>query len=136
MGYNGAWTGYEAFAGTVEQVKEKDMDAYKKYKQRQRKQDVNNATMETCDSYIEHMDLITLWVIHRRLGLGAKRLRVIYQDLYKTYMEFKRYMGDSKTKFNDGVERDDTWALKYKLKEIGFDYDEEVRLALEDNSNE
>ena len=109
------------------------MDAWKKYKQRQRDQDVKNMTMETCDAYIEHMDLVMLWVLHTnpKLRLGAKRLRYVYHDLYKTFMEFKRYLGDSKTKFNDGVERDDTWALKYKLKQIGFDYDEEVRKELE-----
>lgn len=92
--------------------------------------------METCDAYIEHMDLCMLWVLHITLGLGAKRLRIVYHSLYKTFEEFKRYLGNSKTKFNEDVERDDTWALKYKLKEIGFDYDEEVKLAMQENDDE
>lgn len=112
------------------------MDAWERYKQRQRNQAVKDITMENCDAYIEHMDLIILHILHTEEGYGAKRLSRVFRKIYKRFNEFKWYMKDDRTKFNDGVERMDTFALKYKLREIGFDYDEEVRLAMQEVENE
>lgn len=112
------------------------MKAYDRYKERQRKQAVKEITMENCDAYIQHMDLIVLHILHTEFGFGATRLRRVFREIDKRFWEFKRYMADDHTKFSDGVERMDTFALKYKLREIGFDYDEEVRLALEEEGCE
>ena len=107
------------------------MKAWHRYVQRQKNQALKNSVMENCDAYIEHMDLLMLWVLHEDFGFGAERLKRAYHALDKKFEDFRRYMGDDRTKFNEGVERDDTWALKYKLREIGFDYEEEVRRGTE-----
>lgn len=108
------------------------MKAWSRYCERQKNQAVKNVVMENCDAYIQHMDLIVLHILHTEFGFGATRLRRVFQEIDKRFYEFKRYMGDDRTKFNEGVERMDTFALKYKLREIGFDYDEEVKNALQE----
>lgn len=103
------------------------MNVYDAYKRRKDNAEMKRIVMENCDAYIEHMDLILLDVLHTEEGFGAKRLKRVYRKIEKRFNEYRRYMADNDhTKFNDGVERDDTYALKKRLKEIGFDYDEMV----------
>ena len=108
------------------------MNAYKKYQERQKNQEIKRITTENCDAYIEHMDLIVIHILHTEFGFGASRLKRVYQLIDKRYEEYRRYMAvNDKTKFNDGQERDDTATLKDDLRKIGFDYDEEVRKGIE-----
>ncbi len=108
------------------------MNAYKKYQERQKNQEIKRITEENCDAYIEHMDLIVLHILHTEFGFGASRLKKVYHLIDKRYEEYRRYMSiNDKTKFNDGTERDDTATLKDHLRKIGFDYDEEARKGTE-----
>ena len=100
------------------------MNAYKNYKKRELDKTMYQIAMDNCDAYIEHMDLIILDVLHTEFGFGAERLKRVYREIERRFNEYRRYMADGdNTKFNDGIERDDTWALKRNLREIGFDYD-------------
>ena len=88
---------------------------------------------DACDAYIQHMDLILMMILHKELGLGAKRLERIYRAIEKEFAHYKRYMADNdRTRFNDGIERDDSWKLKQDLKAIGFDYDRIVKEIVEE----
>ena len=112
------------------------MNAWKNYVERQKNQEVKKIVTDNCDAYIEHMDLIILHILHTEFGFGAQRLRKVYKEIDKRFTEFKRYMADNdRAKFNDGVERDDTFALKQRLREIGFDYDEEVKKATQESGD-
>lgn len=108
------------------------MNAYKNYKKRERDAETYKIVMDNCDAYIEHMDLIILDILHTDFGFGAERLKRVYREIDRRFNEYRRYMADGdNTKFNDGVERDDTWKLKRDLREIGFDYDAIVAEILE-----
>lgn len=108
------------------------MNAYKSYKKRERDKELYQIAMDNCDAYVEHMDLIVLDVLHTEFGFGAERLKRVYTEIEKRFNKYRQYMADNdNTKFNDGVERDDTWVLKRNLKEIGFDYDAIVAEAME-----
>lgn len=108
------------------------MNAYKNYKKRELDKAMYQVAMDNCDAYIEHMDLIILDVLHSEFGFGAERLKRVYREIDRRFNEYRRYMADGdNTKFNDGVERDDTWALKRNLRAIGFDYDAVVAEIVE-----
>ena len=110
---------------------------YDKYKKRQQNKMINQVVIDNCRAYIEHMDLIMLDVLHTEFGFGAKRLERVYRMLDTRFDEYLRFMAsDDHTFFNDGVERDDTYALKYKLREIGFDYNEIVKELTEGKKND
>lgn len=102
------------------------MQAYNK------KIQIRKAREQSLDSMLaltEHFDLLWLWTLHisKRSKYGAKRLRETYREFVFMYDEFKRrYMtADDSTVYGD---RTDTYALKKRLKEIGFDFDFECEL--------
>jgi hypothetical protein len=110
--------------------KENDMQAYGK---RAKMREARKTALDEFAALAEHFDLLWLWTLHTsKERYGAKRLRERFRDYIKMYDEFKRrYMtADDSTMCGD---RTDTYALKKRLKEIGFDYDaecEEIRKEL------
>lgn len=102
------------------------MQAYNK------KIQIRKAREQSLDSMLaltEHFDLLWLWTLHSSdiTKHGAKRLRNMYREFVFMYDDFKRrYMAaDDSTVYGD---RTDTYALKKRLKEIGFDFDLECEL--------
>lgn len=70
-------------------------------------------------------DLAMLWTLHETKGFGAIRLRRFYAGFVKTYRVMReRYYCDGDEEIFGS--RTDAYALKQKLRDIGFDYDEEV----------
>ena len=97
------------------------MNAYgKRYGKRKAKEAIADETA----IFIEHCDLIILWILHEVFGFGAKRLRRYYRAFSEAYDVFR-----DKYRREDDIrtlgERGDTVVLKVRLKEIGFDYDAE-----------
>lgn len=79
----------------------------------------------------EIYDLTMLWTLYDAFGFGAIRLRRFYADFVKNYRYMReRYYceGDEET-FGS---RTDAYVIKQKLKEIGFDYDKEIKEMTED----
>lgn len=82
---------------------------------------VSDEVMKAAEIY----DLTMLWTLHEDFGFGAVRLRRYYQNFCAKYRYMReRYYceGDEET-FGS---RTDAYVIKQRLKEIGFDYDEEV----------
>lgn len=82
---------------------------------------VSDEVMKNAEIY----DLTMLWTLHEDFGFGAVRLRRYYQnfcDKYR-YMRERYYCEGDEETFGS---RTDAYVIKQKLKEIGFDYDEEV----------
>lgn len=102
----------------------------KKAVRRYMKQQINDEMI----NYVEHCDLVVLWVLHNVFGFGEKRLRKYYRAFMKLYDEFQ-----NRYKREDDIqtlgERGDSVALKAKLKEIGFDYDKEIEEAKNEMEN-
>ena len=108
------------------------MKAYGKNAQRRI---VKKYVAEESDAFIEHCDLIYLWLLHELDGMGAVKLRRHFRGFVKMYDNFKhRYMQEDD--INTLGERCDTIVLKKRLAEIGFDYDKEYALAMEWIENE
>lgn len=85
--------------------------------------------VEESSAFIEHCDLIYLWLLHEIDGMGAVRLRRHFRAFVGVYERFKeKYRQDNDV--DTLGERCDTIALKKKLAEIGFDYDKEYAEAL------
>lgn len=87
---------------------------------------IKEAMREEMVFYTEHYDLVLLWLMHEKYGFGAKRLREFYADYVKLYTEYKDryYCKDDVKQFGS---RTDAYVLKERLREIGFDYDVEVK---------
>ncbi len=103
------------------------MNVLKKYKERQFQAAARKAVNDNLDGFIEHMDLLILWVLHSEFGFGKKRLLHFFSAMTEYYTAFRdRYVqpGDEERFYSDEG-RLDTYVLKDKLKEIGFDYDAE-----------
>lgn len=98
------------------------MQSYNKAMQRKQ---IKNAVREEMEFYAEHYDLVMLTLLHRK-GYGAKRLKEYYRDFVELYEEYQRkyYCKDDVEQFGS---RTDAYVLKERLKEIGFDYDKEVK---------
>ena len=94
------------------------------------RQTVGDEVMKAAEIY----DLTMLWTLHTDFGFGAVRLKRFYADFCKNY----RYMRDRY--YCEGDEelfgsRTDAYVIKERLKEIGFDYDKEVKELTEDERN-
>jgi hypothetical protein len=92
---------------------------------------VGDEVMKAAEIY----DLTMLWTLHEDFGYGAVRLKRFYDSFVKTY----RYMRDRY--YCEGDEelfgsRTDAYVMKERLKEIGFDYDKEVKELTEDGRKE
>lgn len=102
------------------------MNALKKYKERQYRDKAREIVNENMDNFIEHMDLLILYALHKEFGFGAVRLERFFMCISDYYEAFRsRFIqpgDDNRFWQKDG--RMDTYALKYYLKEAGFDYDE------------
>ena len=96
------------------------MNALKKYKDRQYREKAREIVNENMDNFIEHMDLIILYALHKEFGFEAVRSQFVKP-------------GDDNRFWQKGG-RMDTYALKYYLKEIGFDYDAVCEKKLKENS--
>ncbi len=91
---------------------------------------VGDEVMKAAEIY----DLTMLWTLHEDFGFGAVRLKRFYDSFVKTY----RYMRDRY--YCEGDEelfgsRTDAYVIKERLKEIGFDYDKEVKELTGDERN-
>ena len=91
---------------------------------------VGDEVMKAAEIY----DLTMLWTLHEDFGFCAIRLKRYYQNFCKNYRYMReRYYceGDEET-FGS---RTDAYVIKERLKEIGFDYDKEVKELTEDERN-
>lgn len=105
------------------------------YGRNARKRQIRKEILEEASAFVEHCDLIYLWLYHELDGYGPARLRRRFRAFVKAYDEFKaRYV--QADDMNTLGERCDTLALKKKLAEIGFDYDKEYELAMAEAENE
>ena len=112
------------------------MNALKKYKERQYRDKAREIVNENMDNFIEHMDLIILYALHKEFGFGAVRLERFFMcisDYYETFRNRFVKPGDDNRFWQKGG-RMDTYALKYYLKEIGFDYDAVCAKKLQENA--
>jgi hypothetical protein len=92
---------------------------------------VGDEVMKAAEIYV----LTILWTLHEDFGFGAVRLKRFYDSFVKTY----RYMRDRY--YCEGDEelfgsRTDAYVMKERLKEIGFDYDKEVKELTDDGRKE
>lgn len=104
------------------------------YNRRAKMREARKAAMDTMSVCAEHFDLVLLLTLHEEEPhYGAKRLKRFFKRFVRKYEYYKhRYLtADDSTICGD---RTDTYAMKKKLKEIGFDYDavcDEVRNEME-----
>lgn len=92
---------------------------------------VSDEVMKNAEIY----DLALLWTLHEKCGYGAVRLRRFYADFVETYQVMReRYFckGDEEI-FGS---RTDAYVIKRMLKDIGFDYDKEVKELADDARKE
>lgn len=102
------------------------MKAYGKNAQRRM---MKQLIAEESSAFIEHCDLIYLWLLHEIDGMGAVRIRRHFRAFVSVYEQFKeKYMQDNDV--DTLGQRCDTIALKKRLAEIGFDYDKEYAIAI------
>lgn len=95
---------------------------------------VGDEVAKEIDKQTEIFDLSLLYTLHTDFGFGAVRLKRFYDSFVKTY----RYMRDRY--YCEGDEelfgsRTDAYVMKERLKEIGFDYDKEVKELTENERN-
>jgi hypothetical protein len=83
---------------------------------------VGDEVMKAAEIY----DLTMLWTLHEDFGFGAVRLKRFYDSFVKTYryMRERYYCEGDEELFGS---RTDAYVMKERLKEIGFDYDKEVK---------
>ncbi len=83
---------------------------------------VSDEVMKVAEIY----DLTMLWTLHEDFEFGKKRLAQYYQKFCKNYryMRERYYCEGDEELFGS---RTDAYVIKAKLKEIGFDYDVEVK---------
>lgn len=103
----------------------------KKMRKKIFRQTVTDEVMKAAEIY----DLTMLWTLHEDFGFGAIRLRRYYQSFCQKY----RYMRERY--FCEGDEelfgsRTDAYVIKQRLKEIGFDYDQETDQMVEGGDSE
>lgn len=96
---------------------------------------VGDEVAKEIDKQTEIFDLSLLYTLHTDFGFGAVRLKRFYDSFVKTY----RYMRDRY--YCEGDEelfgsRTDAYVMKERLKEIGFDYDKEVKELTENGRKE
>lgn len=111
------------------------MNALKKYKERQYRDKAREIVNENMDNFIEHMDLLIMYVLHNELDLDAVGLERIFMCISDYYEAFRSQFvkpGDDNRFWQKGG-RMDTYALKYYLKEIGFNYDAVCEKKLKEN---
>ena len=111
------------------------MNAYRNYKKNQGLAKARAILDDNMDNFIEHMDLLILYALHKEFGFGAVRLERFFMCISDYYEAFRRQFvkpGDDNRFWQKGG-RMDTYALKYYLKEIGFDYDAVCEKKLKEN---
>lgn len=103
------------------------MNALKSYKKRKVDAKAREILFDGMDGFIEHVDLLILYVLYAEFGFGAKRLRRFFWAMKEHYEAFRDTFvqpGDE-TRYYVDEKRMDTYALKKYLLDIGFDYDAE-----------
>lgn len=111
------------------------MNALKKYKERQNQAKAREIVDENLDGFIEHMDLLILYVLHAEFGFGKERLTRFFcaiSDYYRYFRDRFVKPGDE-NRFWAKEKRLDTFALKQYLLECGFDYDAICEKKLQEN---
>lgn len=103
------------------------MNVLKSYKNRKVDAKARQILLDGMYGFIEHMDLLILYVLWAEFGFGAKRLRKFFWAIKKYYEAFrdKFIQPGDETRFYVDEKRMDTFALKKHLLDIGFDYDAE-----------
>ena len=100
----------------------------KSYGQAAKRRQIKNAVRTEMEKYAEHYDLCLLWMMHTKLGFGAKRLKEAFDAFIEIYYEFKRRYYDEDDIKTFGS-RSDSYVIKEELKKIGFDYDAYVEAS-------
>ena len=65
------------------------MNALKKYKERKYRDKAREIVNENLDNFIEHMDLLILYVLHKEFGFGAVRLERFFMCISDYYEAFR-----------------------------------------------
>lgn len=100
------------------------------YGQNAKRRQIKEAVRDELIKQVEHYDLCMLMTLHKDFGFGAERLRRFYAGFSETYNSFKdRYFDKDDMKIFG--ERGDTFEMREALKNIGFDYDAEVKRLVE-----
>lgn len=74
--------------------------------------EINRQIVEQENKFIQGIDAMILWTLHKELGFGKKRLERFYKAVIRNYKELCKYF-----------EMDDTYPAEQKLREIGVDLD-------------
>lgn len=98
----------------------------KSYNKAMQRKHIKNAVREEMEFYAEHYDLVMLWTLHVHFGFGATRLKRFYAKYVELYEDYKRRYYD-KDDIKEFGSRTDAYVIKERLKELGFDYDTEVK---------
>lgn len=95
------------------------MDCYGRNK---KKRDALKAAQEEMEICAEHYDLVLLMTLREEYNHGAKWLKDFYKKFVAKYKYYQnRYLTENEsTRYGN---RTDAYAMKKRLKEIGFDYD-------------
>ena len=75
-------------------------------------QEINRQIVEQEDKFIQNIDALILWTLHKELNFGKKRLERFYRAVIKNYKSLCEYF-----------EMDDTYPAEYRLRQIGVDID-------------
>ena len=98
----------------------------KSYNAAMKRKIVKESVREEMEFYAEHYDLVMLTTLREHFGFGAERLRRFYAKYVELYEDYQRRYYD-KNDIEQFGSRTDAYVLKERLKEIGFDYDAEVK---------
>lgn len=74
------------------------------------KQEIRRQIAEQEKIYIQCIDVMFLWALHKEFGFGRERLIRAYKAIGREYEEMRRFF-----------ETDEVFPAEYKLREIGVD---------------
>lgn len=107
------------------------MNAYKTHKNQKSLEVARKLIDENMERYVEHVELLFLYIMYNEYGHTT-------EDLYHTVEVFSEYyeyfrnrfvLNGDDLRFYAKEKRMDTEAIRYMLKEAGFDYDEACERA-------
>lgn len=107
------------------------MNAYKTHKENKSLEVARKLIDENMERYVEHVELLFLYIMYNEYGHTI-------EDLYHTVEVFSEYyeyfrnrfvLNGDDPRFYAKEKRMDTEAIRYMLKEAGFDYDEACERA-------
>lgn len=74
------------------------------------KKEIRRQIAEQEKIYIQGIDVMFLWALHKEFGFGRERLIRAYKAIGREYEEMRRFF-----------ETDEVFPAEYKLREIGVD---------------